>query len=58
MYDNAYNVWDEMAAKERISWAKRNEIELSFEEAGHDADWLSENEYCLWTTIRETLIEE
>ena len=47
-----------MTVKERISFAKRNEIELSFEEAYHDADWLSENEYCLWTTIRETLVEE
>lgn len=58
MYDKAYNDWDEMTVKERISWAKRNEIELSFEKADHDADWLAENEYSLWTTIREILIEE
>lgn len=58
MYDKAYNDWDEMTVKERISWAKRNEIGLSSEEANHDADWLSENEYCLWTAIREILVEE
>lgn len=58
MYDRAYDVWDEMTVKERISWAKRNEIELSSEVANHDADWLAEYEYCLWTTIKEILFEE
>ncbi|CAG9884435.1 hypothetical protein [Bacteroides ovatus] len=58
MYDQAYNEWDSMTVKERISWAKRNEIELSLEEASHDAEWLSEKKYCLWTTIREVLVEE
>lgn len=58
MYDRAYNFWDEMTVKERIRWAKRYEIELSYEESIHDSDWLSENKYCFWVTIREMLIEE
>lgn len=58
MYDKAYIEWDNMTVEERISWGKRNELNLSYSEANHDSDWLSENAYCLWTTIKEILIED
>ena len=58
MYDKAYNEWDNMTASERISWAKRNEIELSSEKANCYANELADSSYCLWTTIREILIEQ
>lgn len=57
MYDKAYDLWDFMDPKERIDWCESVEIELSEEESLHDANWISINRYCLWTTIRDILIE-
>ena len=54
-YDKAYNSWDEMTPSERKSWCERNGEDCTDEEANHAADWLSENKYCFWTTIRELL---
>ena len=54
-YDKAYNSWDEMTPSERKSWCERNEENCTDEEANHTANWLSENRYCFWTTIRELL---
>lgn len=57
-YDKAYNEWDAMAAQERISWCERNEETCPKEYSTKNSDWLSENAYCFWTTIREILNEE
>ena len=58
MYDKAYDEWDNMTVNERISWCERNNIECDFKIASFDAYELSENKYCLWTLIREILMEE
>lgn len=57
-YDKAYNEWDELTVNERIDWCKNNDISISREEASKDSFSLSEEYYCLWTTIREILMEE
>lgn len=55
-YDKAYDNWDEMTPSERKSWCeKKTEKNCTDEEANHTADWLSENRYCFWTTIKELL---
>lgn len=39
----------------REAGAKKNGENCTDEEANHTADWLSENRYCFWTTIKELL---
>lgn len=56
-YDNAYDAWDKMTPSERKSWCKRNDVWCTDEEANQAADWLSENKYSMWCTIRELLNE-
>lgn len=57
-YDKAYNEWDSMSVKERMSWCKSIGEECDIETASKFADELHDENYGFWTTIREILNEE